>query len=176
MKKISQKIVEAGLVPRQTLSLMKYWGLVPDEATEADVSDTDKQRVQDVVDEIAGLLDEEKEIPELRETSLDLDTLFKGSKSCEVVILLSDGNMLAAAYAVRDRLGNFIFQHGESDKPNWTAELVARPGNRINWDHHQFEIVRVRVAYEEDWPKYYVCSVQEVPEHATLRFVRKIDQ
>jgi len=167
MKPLTKKVVEAGLVPRHTLELMKHWQLVPDGAREADVSDADQEKMLEFVRDIAVLLEDEQDIPEIKETVLDADVVFEDAV---MTIAYADTRPERTRYDVqvaRDRLGNFLIPY-----VGQPTEIVARPGTRIWWkDGAEFEVVEVLPSYEEDKLTWYVCRVQEVPDHAKMRRV-----
>ena len=164
MKKLTQKVIEAGLVPRHTLELMKYWQLVPHDATEADMEDADMDKMFGIVEELAQLLEEDQEIPEIKETRLDIGNSFEARKGRAVLYADTTPSRSRLDLEIsRDRLGNFIIPNVDR-----AIELYARPGTRIVWLESEYDVTEVLPNYEDTSLTYYVCHVQEVPEHARI--------
>lgn len=170
MKRLMQKVLEAGLVPQHTLELMKHWQIVPEDAQVGDVSDADQEKLLSFVKDIATLLEEDREIPEMRETALDMDQLYL--TAIMVPVFITGGNQLVQVElpTARDRAGNFIFSYHVHP----SVGAAVRPGNRILWQNVEYDITEVTPSYVEEKPTYLVCAVQEVPPHAQVQHMQTV--
>jgi hypothetical protein len=161
MRELTKKVIEAGIVPRQSVELMKMWRCVPDDAPDGSTEERTQQQLLEFVDEIAGLLEEEGEMPELRETDLDLDHLVETGRT-EVLVAPYPGQTRYNRMAARTRAGAFVF------KADDVSISLIRPGGCITADGRKFEILNVEPRYLEDRTSYYVCTVEAVVERAAV--------
>jgi hypothetical protein len=162
MKELTKKVVEAGLVDQSTLKLMKMWGMVDEEVDGTKIAET-KEELTALVDDIAKLLEQDGEVPELRETDLELEEVMK--QPVEVKVDLRDGSTYTALVGV-DRTGHIIFRR--ADGATAPEDACANPGVLVHINGRVEEIVSAEPRYEGDKLKYYVCEVQS----ATLPAVR----
>ncbi len=172
-KELMQKIVEAGIVPTEAVKQLKIWKQVPDDISDEEQPNPTQQQLIDYVQSIAGLLESDGELPELRETQPGLEAVFEAKKQdCLVVAALDLQTMslstqvLVARHAT-DILSCIVFradQHGA---------LVARTGNQVSLDGSLvYEITEATPLYRGEEVAFYRCSVQEVPRHAQMPALR----
>ena len=163
---LTKKVVEAGIVPTGAVRLLKMWRSLPDDTPETELEAKTQQELLGMVSEIDNLLEWEREVPELRETDLDLDRYWTGASIHKLVYQRGLHHVVAYVPAARNRTGEFVlFWAGPQ------MEIMVRPGSQIT-DMKQdvvYEVTQVTVRYVEDQPRYLVCDVQEVPKHAVLR-------
>lgn len=162
MKKLTKKAIESGFVDPGSLEQMKQWGLVDDEASEKIPVQASPVEADLIVEEVRDLLDHVDEIPEVKETVLDADNLF-ASVGQAVQVRVNESSPVDMVLAARDVYGNILIEHVGS-----ISDLVARRGTRILWEGTEYDVIEVRPSYVGDRVRYYVCAVQEVPDHAKM--------
>lgn len=155
MKDLTKKVVEAGLVDESTLKLMKMWGMVDEEVDGTKIAGT-KEELTALVDDIAKLLEEEGEVPELRETDLDLEEVMK--EPVEALVDLRDGNTYKA-YVGLDRTGRVIFRRAAGHEA--PEDACAKPGVLIHIHGRAQEVMTAEPRYHGDELRYYVCEVRD---------------
>jgi len=155
MKELTKKVVEAGLVDQSTLKLMKMWGMVDEELDGTKVAQT-KEELQALVDDIANLLEEDGEVPELRETDLELEEVMK--EPVEATVDTRDGTTYQA-YVGLDRIGRVIFKRAAG--PVAPEDMCAKPGVLVHVHGRALEIMAAEPRYSGDELKYYVCEVRD---------------
>lgn len=153
MKELTKKVVQAGLVGQATLNLMKMWGMVDESVDDVKVAET-REELLSLVDDISELL-ERDEIPELKETDLELDKLMSGTL---FEAKMTTGQQTFFSLATIDRAGRVVFKC----KSDAQCDLVVGVGALIDFTNKQFEITSVEPRYVGDTLKYYVCEVKEV--------------
>jgi hypothetical protein len=157
MKRLIEKVIEAGIVPKQAVELAKLWGvdqLSPD-------FDSKRQQTEaclaELVREIVQLIEEESEVPEIRETELDIAQLFKDSAvTVRVLPAKNECDAFYSAIAAIDRFGRFVFDR------TVIGDGVIELGARIIKDSRVYEVKSIETRYINDKPVYDVCSVMEV--------------
>jgi hypothetical protein len=159
-KALIQKVVEAGIIPQQTIKLLQMWRCLPDDLPEVDKQERTQQQLLGFVHEMGKLMEEDQEIPELKETDLDLETTWETqARLCTVVCRMGSQVLTIRVPAMRNRLGGVVFRC-----PSHQLETVLRPGTEIDFsDEEVFEVTQVEVRYVETEPRYLVCLVREVP-------------
>jgi len=166
-KELSRKVIEAGLVPQQAVRLLKMWGCVDHDMPEAELQEQTQQQLLAFVEEIGELLELEGEIPEIKETDLDLLNLWEAAQPRQVKYDFSGQLLTVTLPSVRDRAGGFVFKRGHDQ-----VGAVVRPGGQITSEGGKvFEIVQVEPRYIKDDAAFLVCQVQEVPSDAAVRIL-----
>jgi len=167
-KELIQKVIEAGIVPRQAIKQLKAWRQLPEDITEDERQRATQQQLISFVHEIGDLLDEDKELPELRETMLDLDARFKNKGcDCAVVINIPVQNLVINTRVLVDG-AFFIFQ---ADK---YGDVVAAVGNQVSvGDGKVYEIWEGTPLYKGEHIAFYRCHMQEVPYCAQMPELRQ---
>lgn len=164
MRKLTDKVVEAGIIPENALKLMKMWGVheeLPDFVHKKDMT---YEQLLRMVEEIAALLEEKSEVPEIKETDLDLERVFKAdAEMLPISVFIGDRYVDIYMLVAQDRVGRFIFDRTYTKR----AGNVAAPGTRIKKENVVYEIFEVETRYKADEPTFDVCTVKEVP-NATL--------
>ena len=163
MRKLSEKIVEAGLVPKHALQLMERWRLLDPAGVQAQ-EDATQEQLLSFVKEIDALLEDGTEMPEICETDLDLARQFRESAQPVVVVAEGSGQdfRLTGLTAVVGRDGRITLRRVD----RW-AEYAARPGSKILLEGKTFEVQSVEVRYINEVPEFYSCNVREI--HAEVR-------
>ena len=141
MKKLTELVIDAGLVPAHTLALMKHWKLVPEEATETELTEEDKKAVWEIVHKLAELLNDDQNMPDVREASLDILQLFDGHHEAVMMLPHSTANSNVDWHWVEvvvDRGGRVVIPYEGAN-----TSFIARPGTRIRrWDG-ELEVTQV---------------------------------
>jgi hypothetical protein len=169
-KELQRKVIEAGIIPPQSVKLLKMWQSLPDDLPTEEREHKTQQQLLELVDQIGELLDVQGEIPELKETEFELEMIWQRSaRTVKLVYRMGAQHLDCRLPAARTRQGAFSFRH-QTD-----VELILRPGTQITTREQEvFEITQVEVRYVEDAANYLVCSVQEVPDHAVVRSVPEV--
>lgn len=154
MKELTEKVVRAGIVDKSTVNLMKMWGMV-DESVDLEKIAKTKEELTALVEEISRLLEKEGEVPELRETDLDLEMVMDSPVFATVAIRRGE---LYKCYVGLDRAGRVIFRR--TPDTHAPEDLCAKPGVVIRIRGKDKEIVSVEPRYVGDKLKWYVCEVR----------------
>jgi hypothetical protein len=162
MSELTKKVIAAGIVPRQSVELLKKWKLIdPSIPTQGPLEEATQQQLLDFVEEIGELLEGEQELPEMRETMPEVKALFDmQARDCRVVC--RDG-LTIVVKVLEDAHGSLIFANDHRH-----SEKIARVGNQV----HRLgvvEIVEVMALYFDKNITHWRCRVQGVPEHAQMR-------
>lgn len=165
---LTRKVIEAGIIPSQAVKQLKAWRMIPDDAPEEEKAAVTEEQLLGFVKEIEDLLEEGQEMPEMRETMLDLPRQFLSAKIAQVVVRMEGRqNLNLDVQYVEDAMGRYILENA----PKY-GELAARVGNQVRFkeDGGVFEITEVEPLYhgETREPGYYRCAVQGVPPHAQM--------
>lgn len=169
---LTRKIIEAGIVPAHAVKQLKAWKQLPADMPEEAKQEVTQQQLMEFVGEIGALLEEDTEVPELRETMPGIDYLFEvNSRDCTVVVALPHQSMVINIPAMIDRLDCLIF------KADRYGELAARIGNQTTLgDGKVQEITEIAPLYHDKDVSFYRCRVQEVPEYAQVSELRQLGQ
>jgi hypothetical protein len=168
-KRLRQLVIDAGIVPAQAVRLMKMWKLLEEDESQWDSAKQERteNELLDFVSEISRLLEDERELPEMKETALDVDDVLFKNDAFRVIVTGQDGYM-QSAQALLQKDGCFIFERAGIDP------FMTQVGNQI---HHvvageveetTVEIIQVMPLYVGEAHKYTRCRVQEVPKHAAV--------
>lgn len=159
MRKLTDKVVEAGIIPENALKLMKMWGVQEDLPDFLEKKDHTYAQLLRMVEEIGELLEEKSEVPELKETDLDLERIFKADAEMAMVsVFIGSSYVDIYMLVAQDRAGRFIFSREHTKQDN-----IAVPGNKIKLDNVVYEIFEVETRYKADEPTFDVCTCKEVP-------------
>jgi hypothetical protein len=171
-KELQRKVIEAGIVPSGAVRLLQMWRSLPEDLPVEEQEEKTQQQLMELVEEIGGLLEKDEEIPEMKETDLDLDSLWEQATIHMLTYRLGLQHLSVNIPAVRSRSGDFVFRW-----LNPQMESMIRPGGQItNVGREVFEIIQVSPRYVEDALRYLVCAVQEVPDHAVVRGVPALNE
>jgi hypothetical protein len=165
-RRLTEKVIEAGIVPRQSVELLKMWRLI-DPSTPCDdkLEEQTCKQLLDFVDQIAVLLEEETEMPEMKETMPQVTELFRATgQRCMVLCAINGRVEELEVLAAEDAIGCLYIRNSTG----W-VELFMRPGSQLQFDGKVREIVEVSPSYFGDKIGYYRCRTQGVPEHAQMR-------
>lgn len=169
---LTRKIIEAGIVPAHAVKQLKAWRQLPEDTPEEEQQEATQQQLMEFVQEIGDLLEEDSEVPELRETMPEIDALFDiKSRDCVVAVNMTPQTMTINIRAMTDRLDCLIF------KADRYGELAARVGNQASiGDGKVYEIIEISPLYHGKDVSFYRCRVQEVPDYAQMREMRQLGQ
>jgi len=160
MRKLTDKVVEAGIIPENALKLMRMWGIHENLPDYGQKREQTYGQLLKMVEEIGELLEEKSEIPEIKETDLDIERLFKEhAEMLPISVFIGDRYVDVYMMAAQDRVGRFIFNRTYTKR----AGNIAVPGTRIKKDDVVYEIFEVETRYMADEPTFDVCTVKEVP-------------
>lgn len=172
-KELTQKLVEAGIVPTQAVRQLKTWRQLSEEVQE--VPDV-LEPVDSVVGDIRSLLEKEGELPELRETVPGLDGVFADKKqlcavACGAARQTAVLNLPTLVGAVVDEVPESVVFQADT-----YGAAAARVGNQIACSGKVFEITETAPLYRGEAVSFYRCRVQEVPENAQMPVLRGVGQ
>jgi hypothetical protein len=172
MRELTKKVVQAGLVEKNTLELFKKWGMLDPDFDAEPIQDATQEQLLGLVDDIAKLLEEEGEVPEIRESDMELETLFE--KQSVPVLAHIGGDKYVRTRVVFNRTGHAVFRKSvvDGEKGIDEIDLAARPGMHFCQDHDvqdqysepaKFEILSVEPRFSGKDPVYLVCEVHYHP-------------
>ena len=162
---LTRKVIEAGIIPAQAVKQLKAWRMLPDDMPEEEKAAATEQELLGFVAEIGDLLEKDQEMPELRETMLDIPRMFQVAHVATVVYEQGGQRLSVSVRYVEDSMGRYIFEN----VPPY-GEVAARVGNQFKAKDTVWEITEVEPLYlgETREPRYYRCAVQGVPRHAQM--------
>jgi hypothetical protein len=161
MQELTKKLMEAGVIPAQSVALLKKWQALPDAMPEDVKLAQTQEELMRIVDEVAIILEKEDEMPELRETDLDIGYALKNA--VDTYISVNAG--LQQNLSCKCRMGltrdhKFVFV--VSDFNPARDEIFARRGNTITLPSGQrLLITGVEPRYQDKELKYYVLEVEK---------------
>lgn len=166
MKELMKKVIEAGLVPKHTLQLMERWRMIPTvEDTRIPSKEELELRTQEQLtafaEEIGALLEEKTDMPELRETDLELEHVFhKSGQPASVLLEMGSQKLSIDGFVVaRTRDGRIVFRRTGAEK---YIEYAARPGSIVTCQDAKYEVMNVEVRYVHETPEFYSCGVRKL--------------
>ena len=117
-----------------------------------------QEEVLKIVDEVAGMLEKEDEMPELRETDLDIGYALKNTVDVSITVnvgLHQNLNCRCRLGETRDRKLVYVISNPTRDA------IYARRGNTITTPYGQCVITNVEPRYQDKELKYYVLEVEK---------------
>lgn len=163
-RELVKKVVEAGIIPVQSIELLRMWKLIdPLTLPGRELEEQTQIQLLRFVEEIALLLEKETEMPELREAVPGVNELFKNRGHLARLFSIINGNV--------EKLSAFVVESSGSlyVKGSYMIELFMRPGCQIEYDGNTVEIIEVSPVYHGELLTHYRCLVQGVPEYAEMR-------
>jgi len=144
------------------------WKTLPDDAPEEVLHARTQEELLRIIDDLSAHLEKDQEMPEIKETDLDLLNLFRDGNARNVLVELNTGStqqlsISCTASVARD--GRFVFLVEPSTK--LYVERASIKGNIIHANADRYLITGVEPRYLNDEIGYYVCSVQHL--NAALR-------
>lgn len=158
MSDLAKKLLEAGIVSEQTDRLMKMWQGLPTDVDAEIVYARTKEEVLRIVAEIDEMLEKNSEMPELRETELDIAHCFRPDNIVYPVVKIND-QLTARIPAAWSRTGKLVIRLGEAD---YLGEFAIRRGVEFKIDDGDYVFTHVEPRYVGDTLPYYVCDVERV--------------
>ena len=159
MSELTRKAIEAGIIPKQAIQLMKMWQALPDDMPEEAKKERTERQLLDQVKELEELLEEDQELPEMRETDLNLGKEYETKRTVTVQVRLASQTLRMAVLSDRTRQGKFIFSASDLKQEHMT--LVSRRGNIIEYDGQDFMITTVEPMYTGENLSFYLCTVEK---------------
>lgn len=162
MKELTKKVVEAGLVPRQSLQLLEMWKCIPHsdgtEILDHVVGEKTQEQLLEFVEQIAELLEDEQNMVEMRETELDLrQVIVKNPRRIRVYPKVSSSEFGSYEMVVgKDRSGRLVFPVGGDGR---MQESACRRGSELDLDGARYMITHVEPRYEGEKLSYYLCNI-----------------
>lgn len=172
-RELTQKVIEAGIIPAQAVKQLKAWRQLPEDTREEECQQVTQAELMGFVRDIEALLEEDGELPELRETMFDLGARFaNSSQDCTAAVRTPNQSMTINTQVLVDKLsGSSQFLIFIADK---FAPVITGVGNQIALrDGKVYEICEVTPLYNGEDVAFYRCHVQEVPEHAQMSELRQ---
>lgn len=172
MRELTKKVVEAGLVEKNVLELFKRWGMLDPDFDAEPLQDPTQEQLLSLVDDIADLLEEEGEVPEMRESDMELEILF--DKQSVPVLAHIGADKYIKTRVVFNRTGHAVFRKSvvDGEKGIDEIDLAARPGMHFSPEDStkkewsvpaRFEILSVEPRFSGKDPVYLVCEVHYHP-------------
>jgi len=155
MSELTRKVAEAGLVTSQSVRLLKMWRCLPDSLPEGEAESKTKEELLHFVQQIESLLDEERDMTEMRETELDLERLLKTDPR---TVFVTDGVDTIEMTVALTRSKQLVFPVGDDGR---LQEIVCRRGNTLRFgsDEELTVITHVEPRYVGKTLRYYLCDV-----------------
>ena len=128
MQELTKKLLEAGVIPARSIALLKKWQALPDNTPEDVKLAQTQEEVLKIVDELANMLEKEDEMPELRETDLDIGYALKNAVDVSIEVnagLHQNLNCTCRLGETRDHKFVFVISDLQRDA------IFARRGNTI---------------------------------------------
>lgn len=159
-KELMKKVIESGIVPAQAVKLMKRWQLLDEDMPESARQAATEEQLMELVTDVASLLEDTEELPEIRETMLDVtDSVFQQQAWQCVVSAMEDGwpRKSVSLYTMTDAHGCYFFPAGMA-----AVAGVCRVGDVI-WDRDAvFYISEVMQIYVGEGVRFLRCRVSGV--------------
>jgi hypothetical protein len=169
MKKISQKLIEADLIDRNTLKLFEMWGTLSAE----DVKPAIKKTLGEFVRELSQLM--EDELPEMRECSLECSDLIRVGEYLFARPEDEEDTLVWGAACGFDSMGRLVVDLREATPQELVeVEDLLRPGCMVrepqSLEHPTLEIMEYEPRYSGEVLSYFVCTVRNYGgAHADLQ-------
>jgi len=116
-----------------------------------------QEELMKIVDDVAGMLEKEEEMPELRETDLDIGYALKNAVDYSIAVYAGLHQNLSCRGRVgvtRDHKLVYVVSNLARDA------IFARRGNTITLPHGQYVITGVEPRYQDKELKYYILDVE----------------
>ncbi len=150
MKKLSERIIEAGLVDKHTLRLFERWGAVmPGEIDTIERRELTKATISEFVDDIENLLEESSELKETR-----LEIVIK--KPPQMYFCQGLGTFVA----VEDELGRLIVGPNDILRRGDVVSPPQERGSRIVPPNRQ--VLEVEPLYQGDKLHAYQVTLESI--------------
>jgi hypothetical protein len=153
MTELTKKVIEAGLVPSQSIRLLKMWRCLPESLPEGEAEEKTQEELIHFVQQIEALLDEERGMTEMRETDLDLFHLLKTDPHFVTVVIDNEPVEMTVG---KTRTGQLAFPVGDDGR---VQELVCRRGNTLVRMGVSYRITHVEPRYVGKELRFYLCDV-----------------
>jgi len=165
MSELQDKILQAGIVPKQAVAQMEQWQTSPAGSAEK-VGEADIDKVRSLRGDL-----ELRGLPTIRESLMDLKKLMDKSRP---VSLINQPASLIGAMAGVDRLDRYIFEIPRTDAvlhENLTALL--RPMTTIidlsrDAPEDERRIIAVSLLYNDKTPTHLFCETESVGGNNTI--------
>jgi hypothetical protein len=161
MHKLTEKLLATGVIPDQTVKLLKLWNStfqeLPDDIKQAKTQD----ELLRLVDEMAEIIEQEEEVPELRETEFDLGATFADPHHVNVEVDVG-GRQRLFLDCILGKTVDGKYVHAVPSVARQTDALIATRGNIITERSIRHMIMSVEPRYVDDQLKYYVLTVEEM--------------
>lgn len=172
-KELMAKVIEAGIVPAQAVKLMKRWQALPEDLPEGAKQEQTEDQLLELVREIATLLEETSELPEMKETMPDVARQFESlCQDMTFRIIRRDRRsyITVELQVMQDSMGCLILS-----QETWEEKAAAEVGNLVQKDDAWYQIMEVAPLYVAEDPLYMRCAIREVP-NAALSYLREADE
>lgn len=162
MHKLTEKLLETGVIPEQAVKLLKLWNStfaeLPDDIKQAKT----QEELMQLVDEMAEIIENEEEVPELRETEFDLEDTRKDARHVTIEVDVGDVQKLSIAGFLGKTVGGRYVCFLPDRSPGPLDHAVAVRGNIINDSGVRYMVTSVEPRYVDEQLKYYVLSVEKM--------------
>jgi hypothetical protein len=146
------------VIPDQTVRLLKLWNStfeeLPDDVKQAKT----QEELLKLVDEMAEIIEQEEEVPELRETEFDLGATFTDPHHTNIEINVGGNQKLSLSCDLGKTIGG-KYVH---DVGVMADALIATRGNIITDKNIRYMVMSVEPRYVAERLKYYVLTVEKM--------------
>jgi hypothetical protein len=159
MSELTKKAIEAGIIPRQAIQLLKLWQSLPDDLPEETLQAKTEEQVRKILAELEELIDKERVLPEMRETDLSLAREYMEKRTpCSVQVT----KQLSFSAHAASIAGHIVFAV-EDIHPRY-AQYVTEPGNVIKFpeEDESYVLEDSEPRYRDSKIEYYVCRVRRL--------------
>lgn len=155
MKELTREMIRSGLISEQSIELLKMWRCLPEDITEDERLARTSEQMEEFVRRLEKLLESERELPELRETDLDLqDHLKRGDGIVSMVSNLGERPVICRVIWNRYRVCR------ASIEVTPEVEKYVKRGTAILTARGREMIVNIEPRYEGEVLRFYECDVQ----------------
>jgi hypothetical protein len=162
MHKLTEKLLAAGVIPAQAVSLLKLWNSdfeeLPDDIKQVKTQD----ELLRLVDEMAKIIEEEEEVPELRETEFDLEETKHDLHEVSVEVNAGSLQKLYLNCALGKTVGGRYIYFLRPTIKSDVDHMVATRGNIITDRDKKYIVMSVEPRYTDDRLTCYVLTVEEI--------------
>jgi hypothetical protein len=165
MKEATKIMIETGIIPASIAKMVEIWspGIWDTEDHAKEARDKTAAELSSLVSKLSELLEKESEVPELKETDLELQNLIKASwlkASCETP--MGNGLTTLTVKVAYTRAGKLVLYVGGASLA--TTDMLARRGNELCLNNGKtVMLTHVEPRYVGDKIEFYVCDVKERP-------------
>lgn len=155
MKELTREMIRSGLIPQQSIELLQMWRCLPADVADGEALARTSEQMGEFVRRLEELLERERELPELKETDLDLQDHSKRGDGINTFA----SNLGEPAFRCKVIWSRYRIRRASVEVTPETEGHVQY-GTVIRTDHGNEMVVNVEPRYEGDVLRFYECDVQ----------------